>query len=283
MHTGGQGCLPIQKGYRMNKKLRTLRHKERERKLQHDQPASAPLTAGADDVCYMATGEIFQPIRLYYEALKPTKIFNMFGKLKCLALDKDQTRWNWLYSGETSHLKFRKRILDFKPPLVLGVFSFDQERKLWLDLFSIERALTAITFFDKHLPRNAAKLWYFSVVNRLFSLEDAQRFDPAQHFDAALEFRDPAEALTAQLLALSEQARNENEKMELLQRFFAQRNAAPTQEVEHGAIRFYDEGLTPLQIILNTRQQVALQHWKGNVSYTRSDYLQELAENVKLR
>ncbi len=265
----------------MNKKLRTLRKKERERKLQREQPSSAPLTAGADNVCYTATGEIFQPIRIYYEALKPTKIFNIFGKLKCLAPDANQSRWDWLYTGETSHLQFRKRVPDLKPPLILGSFAFDQERKLWLDIPSIERALTAITFFDKHLPRNAAKLWYFSVINRLFNLEDAQRFDPAQHFDAAMEFRDPADALTAQLLALSEQARDEHEKMELFQRFFTQRDAASKQEVEHNAIRYYDEGLTPLQIILNTRQQVALQHWKGNTSYTRSDYLQQLAEHVK--
>jgi len=258
----------------------TQRKKERDRKPRPAQPAPASLMAGSDNICYTATGEIFQPIRLYYEALKPTKIFNTFGKLKCLALDKDQTHWNWLYNGEASHLKFRKRVIDLKPPLMLGVFSFDQERKLWLDLFSIERALAAITFFDKYLPRNAAKLWYFSVINRLFHLDEAQRFDSAQFFDAAMEFHDPAEALTAQLFALSEQAKDEHEKMELLQKFFAKRNAAPTQEVEHGAIRFYDEGLTPLQIILNTRQQVALQHWKGNADYTRSDYLQELAERV---
>jgi hypothetical protein len=41
-----------------------------------------------------------------------------------------------------------------------------------LDLRSPERALPAIPFFDKYIPRKAAKVTEAEVVNALFSTED---------------------------------------------------------------------------------------------------------------
>ena len=231
-----------------------------------------------DALCWTTTGEVFQPVRIYYNAVKILKVLKVFNSLKCLDFDEKNSRWVWLYAGEAAHLGFRKPVVDSKHPVVLGSFFRYREDVIYLDVNSMERALAAVTFFDKHLPRAAAKLWHLSLINRVFSGRDAQQFDVNRYFDAAMEFHDPAERLAEELEAFSADARDDNERMARFQEFFAQREAAPLPEVEHVAIRYYTEGLTSLQLIMNSRQHVALEHWKGNTGYTRADYLNAIAQ-----
>ena len=267
----------------MNKKSRNLTPKKQAQ--AENEAARAHATSGEeqagkpDGLCWTTTGEVFQPVRIYYEALKIMKILKIFNNLKCMDFDEAKPRWVWLYTGEAAHLGFRKPAVNPKHPVALGSFIRFYDDLMYLDVNSMERALAAITFFDKHLPRAAARLWYLSLINRVFSYKEAQQFDANQYFDARMEFVDPAEQLTEQLETLSAAAPDDDERMARLQRFFAEREAAPLAEVEHFAIRYYDEGLTPLQLIMNTRQRVALEHWKGHEDYTRADYLAEIAHH----
>lgn len=267
----------------MSKKSRNLTPKKQaqaENEAARSQSPSGEEQAGKPDgLCCTTTGEVFQPVRIYYEALKIMKILKVFNNLKCMDFDEARPRWVWLYTGEAAHLGFRKPAVNPKHPVVLGSFIRFYDDLIYLDVNSMERALAAITFFDKHLPRAAARLWYVSLINRVFSHKEAQQFDANQYFDARMEFVDPAEQLTEQLETLSAAAPDDDERMARLQRFFSEREAAPLAEVEHFAIRYYDEGVTPLQLIMNTRQRVALEHWKGHEDYTRADYLAEIAHH----
>ena len=55
------------------------------------------------------TGEIHQPVRLYYQVFDQAAMLKAFTKLRCMDDDQDNHRWVWLYHGgskdtEASHL-----------------------------------------------------------------------------------------------------------------------------------------------------------------------------------
>jgi len=52
------------------------------------------------------TGEIHQPVRLYYQVFDQAAVLKTFAKLRCLDEDQDNHRWVWLYHGEAKKLKF---------------------------------------------------------------------------------------------------------------------------------------------------------------------------------
>ena len=43
------------------------------------------------------TGEVFQPIRLYYHVHDMTMVHRIFGKMSCMDFDEVNDRWAWLY------------------------------------------------------------------------------------------------------------------------------------------------------------------------------------------
>jgi len=45
------------------------------------------------------TGEIHQPVRLYYQVFDQAAVLHAFAKLRCLDEDQDNHRWVWLYHG----------------------------------------------------------------------------------------------------------------------------------------------------------------------------------------
>ena len=222
------------------------------------------------------TGELFQPVRLYYQVEKPKMVLAAFRKLKCIEHVPEQGRWVWLYTKEASKIEFKKRPDVPDTPVVLGSFFMREDHKMYLDLRSIERLLAAIPFFDRFIPREAAKATYFSLVNRLFHLSENAGFSFDDYFDAKMAFEDPSEKMMHDLEALSERAQDHEEKMKLLDEYMAKRENAPIEDVEHLAVRYYDEGIKPLQLVLVTRQHVALQHWLGNMEYTKADFIHEL-------
>jgi len=46
------------------------------------------------------TGEMHQPVRLYYAVYDQAAVLKTFTKLRCLDEDQDNHRWVWLYHGE---------------------------------------------------------------------------------------------------------------------------------------------------------------------------------------
>src|SRR5437870_6678796 len=117
------------------------------------------------------TGEIHQPVRLYYTVFNQEAVLKAFAKLRCMDWDQDQARWVWLYHGEAKKLKFHtsySAIPRKMRPIVLGSFRFTNAHEMSLDVRSWERATKAVAFFDTYLTRSIAQVTHAAIVNRLF-------------------------------------------------------------------------------------------------------------------
>src|SRR5262245_52965318 len=131
------------------------------------------------------TGEPFQPVRLHYAVFDRKALLRAFKKLRCVDRDPTRLRWVWLYDFEARNLPFQKSYAQIprqQRPIIIGSFLPRSEDVMVLDLRSCERAWLAIPFFDRHIPRSAAKVTEAEVVNRLFSAED-MHVTPDQLFD----------------------------------------------------------------------------------------------------
>jgi hypothetical protein len=107
------------------------------------------------------TGEHFQPVRLHYRVANRSGLLRAFEKLRCLDYDPTHKRWVWLYAHEAKTLRFQRSYVQFPKalhPIVIGAFCLRTKETLLLDLRSCERALLAIPFFDRHLPRKLVVL-----------------------------------------------------------------------------------------------------------------------------
>src|SRR5712691_2647713 len=117
------------------------------------------------------TGEIHQPIRLYYQVVDQAAVCKVFAKLRCLDEDQDNHRWVWLYHGEAKTLKFHTSYAAIPRkmrPIVLGAFRFTHAEGMTLDVRSCERATQAVVFFDRYLQRSITQVTHAAIVNHLF-------------------------------------------------------------------------------------------------------------------
>src|SRR5207249_846422 len=107
------------------------------------------------------TGERFQPVRLHYRIHDHKGLLAAFDKLRCVQYDATQQRWVWLYDDEAKHLSFQHSYAQIPKryrPMIIGSLFVRTEDKLLLDLRSCERAILALEFFDKHIPRSVAEV-----------------------------------------------------------------------------------------------------------------------------
>src|SRR5947207_8604689 len=152
------------------------------------------------------TGEIHQPVRLYYQVFDQAAVLHAFAKLRCLDEDQDNHRWVWLYHGEAKKLKFHtsySAIPRQMRPIVLGVFRFTSAQDMTLDVRSCERATHAVVFFDRYLARSITRVTHAAIVNHLFpattdglpALEGLFSSDKITEIDGEKVLRRAAESL----------------------------------------------------------------------------------------
>jgi len=224
------------------------------------------------------TGEIFQPIRVYYELSDKEMVIKAFLKLQCMDFDSRKDRWIWLYEGEAKRLKFHKPYSSIPKemhPLVLGSFYFRENNHMLLDLRSFERAIAGVKFFNKHIKRNMAKVIDVAVVNKLFTdpgdyhISYDVLFDPEKvvyrNQDEALSKLEPLKAID-----------NLEERFRMAISFMEEDAKKPLPEVERFPTYFYEEGILGLQNKLMIRQGIAFEHWKGNKDYSFLDMLKKV-------
>src|SRR5437870_12920447 len=97
------------------------------------------------------TGEIHQPVGLYYQVFDQAAVLQAFAKLRCMDDDQDNQRWVWLYHGEAKKLKFHTSYAAIPRkmrPIVLGSFCVTHAKDMSLDVRSCERAPQAVAFSD---------------------------------------------------------------------------------------------------------------------------------------
>ena len=229
------------------------------------------------------TGEYFQPVRLHYRVFDRTGLLRAFQKLRCVDKDPTQERRVWLYDHEARNLPFKQsysQIPKHLRPIIIGSFYQRGEDRLVLDLRSCERATLAIPFFDRHIPRGAAKVTEAEVVNRLFPVEDA-KLAPDAIFDRQQSAaRDPEAALRA-VAELTAQAQDPVEKLLIASEYMDAQAKQPLPEVERLPVHYYEEGMQTFTTTLTIRQVVAYQHWLGNTKYSMYDVIQEIVQRAK--
>jgi len=216
-------------------------------KIQHSDKAQRQLLA-------TVTGEICQPVRIYYYVRDKNAVNKKFRGLQCMQSDPVARRWVWLFDGEAKDLEFEKQYRDIPKklrPIVIGSFYFRPPSEMYLDVRSIERAIHALPFFDRHLGRRVAEATEFSIVNRLLSAAESQiGFDRFFKDEVRLDFE-----------ALLDQVKDDPvATLQLLQDEITK----PEPEVVRIPLSFYSDGIDFFRTALRIRQSIAIEHWNGN-------------------
>jgi hypothetical protein len=185
--------------------------------------------------------------------------------------DAPGQRWVWVYDNEAKKLQFNKSWSSIpleRRPIVLGSFYTRVDEEMYLDVGSIERALAAITFFDRHIKRANAELAYVAVYNRLPA---SQAEHPGSCFDALFASVDTGVI-----------ERKIDERMEKVAdlvesgRLEDVTNDRSFELVEAFPANFYNEGLEHLRTTLMMRQTVALKRWDGHLDYCLADLINDV-------
>ena len=116
------------------------------------------------------TGEIHQPVRLYYQVFDQAAVVKAFSNCVVWMMTRTK-RWVWLYHGEAKKLKFHTSYAAIPRkmrPIVLGYCRFTSAQDMSLDVRSCERATQAVVFFDRYLQRSIAHVTHAAMVNRPF-------------------------------------------------------------------------------------------------------------------
>ncbi|MCI0681078.1 MAG: hypothetical protein L0Y71_03155 [Gemmataceae bacterium] len=223
------------------------------------------------------TGDIFQPVRLHYELCGRRGLDAAFRRLRCVQHDPPRGRWVWLFDHEAKQLPFKRAYHDLPKqlrPVVIGSFRLQGDSRLLLDVRSCERALAAVPFFDRHIPRDAAKVVEADIVNRLFELDE--KLTPEMLFDGTPSHRPDVAKLLADIRESASQASGPAEKLELGLQVLEADAAQALPEIERVPIHYYEDGLVGFELLIRMRQMVAWQHWLGKVDYTLRDAMGEV-------
>jgi hypothetical protein len=207
------------------------------------------------------TGEHFQPVRLHYQVLDHDGLMRAFQKLRCLEHDPARKRWVWLYDHEAKKLQFKQSYRQLpKPlhPIVIGSFFPRGKDHLLLDLRSCERALLAIPFFDKHLPRSVARVTEAEVVNSLFPATGNEQLTPDHLFDAQVSTSSDPEAEVRGLIERVSDVQDPQERLTSALEELETRARRPPPEIERIPVHYYEDGIEGFQLALRMRQIVAL-------------------------
>ena len=219
------------------------------------------------------TGEFYQPVRLHYKVLDESGLRQAFQRLQCIDYDRTQNRWVWLYAHEAKGIRFKKSYSDLPDhthPIVLGSLFLRAENQLLLDLRSVERAIEAVPFYDRHIPRSVALLTEAEVVNKLFSAEDTS-LAPASHFDNTPgQFHNPEDPVK-RARRLTAGIKNPLKRRKVVMHDMNMRSKRPLPEIERLPVHYYEDGIHGFVLALKTRQIVAFQHWLGKTDLTLLD------------
>jgi hypothetical protein len=235
------------------------------------------MSRGDKQLLTTLTGEHFQPVRLHYRVLNLQGLLRGFNNLRCLDHDPSKQRWVWLYEHEARKLEFQQSYAQIPKqlrPIVIGSFYLGDHDRLLLALRSCERALAAISFFDKHIPRSAARVTEAEIVNRLIAVDEMGDPTPESIFDQqSSTFTDP-DAEVRRIKELVAPIHEPEEKLRVALEDMQTRSKRPLPPTERFPIYYYNEGLDSFFAALKMRQIVALQHWLGNTEYSLHDVIQ---------
>lgn len=226
------------------------------------------------------TGEIFQPVRLYYTVSNRQKVEKCLERLRCMNMDASQKRWVWLYDEEAKGIDFKNKFSSLPEnirPVVIGSFVWKNAKTLILDVRSYERALAAIQFFDKHIPRPLARVTHGATVSRIFEVTESS----ASNFDVFFENNDKLVEINPNAFMdkarASPLSKNGSPDLQAITSFL-DNEMDQFFEVEKFPIHFYEDGIESLRGSFIFRRTIAIERWEGNVNYSFKDAFNKFYE-----
>jgi hypothetical protein len=226
------------------------------------------------------TGEIHQPVRLYYQVFDQAAVLKAFTRLRCMDDDQDNHRWVWLYHGEAKKLKFHtsySAIPRKMRPIVLGSVRFTSDGEMHLDVRSWERAPQAVVFFDHYLKRSMAQVTHAAIVNRLFAYTTGGLPELEGFFAPAKVTEIDGEAMLLRAAASLKTIQDPRQRMAMAFAMMEQQSNERLPDVEKFPVHFYEDGITSLENALRLRQIVAFEHWQGHTDYTLGDIIRKVS------
>lgn len=259
------------------KSKKRRKHKKKEQiRNKNAHPPSLRARENHKQLAFTSTGEIFQPIRLHYEVIETEKLPIEFSKLQCMDYDHQQERWVWLYTAEAARLLFKNQPNE-KDPIVIGEFILKGDKEIVLNLRSFERAIEALVFFDRYIPRTTARVTHITTINKLFSIEEATSITKLDKiFERSdITIRNP-EVITQKLLGIAEKTDNQVERLKAVDQFIEELSSQAQPEIEKFPTNYYEDGIDSVRFYLNSSKHIAIQHWKGNKDYTTRDAIRDM-------
>lgn len=247
--------------------------------------ASSSSAVNPDDLLRTLTGEPFQFVRLYGK-IHNLKIWQgRFRRLKSIQYQADQDVWLWRYCHEAEVFEFpltAKAVAKPYRPAILATM-VQQGDDLVITLHSSERAIAMATFLMEKLNRRVFELNRFRVVNRFYSRAVSTNPESDQPDELRLILDEEAlfnpsdlrvlsdEKFEAQVKEIAAQYDDEAERMAAINQFLEAESQRPTPSAEDLPFHGYDEGIDHLMLMLQMRQVVTFEHWKGNTNFTQMD------------
>lgn len=194
-----------------------------------------------------------------------------------MAADKLRNRWAWLYQGKAKKLKFRNpysSIPKSHGPIVLGYF-YVNENEPFIDLRSFERAIEAVLFFDKNIPRSVIKFKDIAVVNQCFEFSLNQRLNFDDFFESNRVTLINPDAIYDKMESMGKVTNIPEKQLDIME-YMENIAKEKLPEIERFPINYYEDGIGSLKSSLNMRGIVALEHWKGNKDFTLFDLIKKI-------
>lgn len=245
-----------------------------------DRHTGKPANHEQKQLMVTTTGEIYQPVRLYYKIFNKSAIERKFRALRCMDIDREKDRWVWLYIEEAKKISFPypyNQIPIARHPIVIGSFFTKVDDEMYLDVRSIERAVEAILFFDKHLDRSFAKVTHAAVLNRLpFDNLQSPRFNFDEFFDNEDVVEVNPEQMIDDLREMTPESADINERRANAFAVIMQKMSEEFPNAEKFSVHYYEDGIDQFKSSLMLRQKVALERWQGKENVTGGDMFEKM-------
>jgi hypothetical protein len=235
---------------------------------------------GEKQLLMTMTGEMHQPVRLYYEVMDQAAVVKAFAKLRCTDDDQDNQRWVWLYHGEAKKLKFHTSYAAIPRkmrPMVLGSWRFANSEAMSLDVRCWERATKAVAFFDTYLTRSITQVTHAAIVNRLFPSTTNGLPELEGLFAPEKVTEIHPEEMLLRVTASLQTIHDPGQRMGMVSTLMEQQAKERLPDVEKFPVHFYDDGIASFENALRLRQIVAFEHWQGNTDFTLGDIIRKVS------
>ncbi len=238
-------------------------------------------------LCETVIGEPYQPVRIYYRVLKKGALLGRFKRLKCIQPEGKGNRWNWLYLGEAREIAYDTPYTEIPKeyrPVQLGYFEWRSSEELHLNVYSLQGVVKALEFFNRKINRHLMSPEKLRMVNQCFDESDTlstNRPHPSfdEFFDSDDVFIPAPKQFKERIAQIEAEYEDPKDRSEALDKFMREDNQKVSPLVEEIPFHLEDENWTTmLSLSLMLKQIEAIEHWKGNKSFTQQEAIEQLLE-----